>query len=274
VDTPKSSGARVTFAMITSALVVALAVVAAPSAMPQITSGEQLLVDPPVVTARLFYHGQTVRVSGAIPSGHEAAVVISDQGHGAVALKIKGRIWGVLWANTGEVNLISVPTLYLAATSTDLSNLGDAAVLDHLAIGYDALQSRSLMSPAGSPDDRHRLFMEFVKLQERGELYAINEGGVHLELDSSGDNRFSADFFFPPDVPVGSYDVRLLTFAEDGGTLFASSKITVNQAGLAAWISSLARERGLFYGLLSVIVALAAGLITGFVFDLGSKGGH
>lgn len=265
---------RRAFAIVFSLVTATLALVAAASVSPRPASDEPLLVDPPVVTARLFYHGQPVRVSGTIPAGHEAAVVISDEGQSHVALKIKGRIWGVLWANVGEMTLDSVPSLYLAATSTDLSNLGDAALLEGMTLGYDALQSRSQISPVGAAAEDRRFFMEFIKLKEREKLYAIDEGGVSLQPDGAGGLRFSGDFFFPPDVPPDRFDVRLLIFAEGGGKLLASSDLVVTQAGLAAGISTLARERGLLYGLFSVMVALAAGLITGFVFDLGSKGGH
>lgn len=265
---------RRAFPMVFSLVTATLALVATASVSPPPASGETLLVDPPVVIARLFYHGQSVRVSGAVPPGHELAIVISDGARDPIELKIKGRIWGVLWANVGEMTLDSVPSLYLAATSTDLSKLGNAAVLDRLAVGYGALQSRSRVSPAGAADEERRLFMEFIKLKEREKLYAIDEGGVRLQPDGAGGLRFSADFFFPPDVPPERFDVRLLIFAEGGGSLLDRADILVTQAGLVAWISSLAQERGLVYGLLSVMVALAAGLLTGFVFDLGSKGGH
>jgi len=260
--------------MIISVVTAALTTVSAVDATRSPASAEPLAVDPPVVIARLFYHGQSVRVSGAVPPGHELAIVISNDARDPIELKIKGRIWGVLWANVGEMTLDSVPSLYLAATSTDLSKLGNAAVLDRLAVGYGALQSRSRVSPAGAADEERRLFMEFIKLKEREKLYAIDEGGVRLQPDGAGGLRFSADFFFPPDVPPERFDVRLLIFAEGGGSLLDRADILVTQAGLAAWISSLAQERGLVYGLLSVMVALAAGLLTGFVFDLGSKGGH
>jgi len=36
----------------------------------------------------------------------------------------------------------------------------------------------------------------------------------------------------------------------------------------------MARQKGLVYGILAVLVALFAGLVTGVLFSLGGKGAH
>jgi len=61
-----------------------------------------LLVDPPRVSARLFYHGETVRVLGSVPGGHEVAIVIRGS-EAPVELKLKGKVGGIIWANVGDV---------------------------------------------------------------------------------------------------------------------------------------------------------------------------
>ncbi len=235
--------------------------------------GPRLVVDPPMVTARLFYHGKTVRVSGTAPAGHEVAIVISGK-ETPVDLKLKGKVGGLLWSNIGDVTIENVPSLYLLATSPGLRGSLGAHAVESASVGYRAVESKCRVSPARGADEDHRIFGEFVKLKEKQKLYGVTEGGVALTAGSSGDLDCAADFFIPPDVPVGSFDVQLLAFDRHRETVLASALLTVEKAGPAATISAMARERGLLYGVLSVIVALLAGVLAGVVFGHRSKRGH
>jgi hypothetical protein len=236
--------------------------------------GQRLVVEPPVVSARLFYHGLTVRVEGTAPAGHEVAVVIIGK-YTSIDLELKGKVGGLIWANTGAVTIENVPSLYLLATSPGLRDLLEANAIESPLVGYPAIESQCRLSPATGIDEEHRIFEEVVKLKEKEQLYGVAEGRVGLTTgEGAGDRACSAEFFIPPDVPVGSYDVYLLAFDRYRETVHASASLTVEQAGLAAAISAMARERGLLYGVLSVIVALLAGVLAGIVFGHSSKGGH
>jgi hypothetical protein len=235
--------------------------------------GPRLVVEPPIVTAGLFYHGKTVRVSGTVPAGHEVAIVISGKDT-LVDLKLKGKVGGVLWSNVGDVTIEDVPSLYLVATSPGLRRFLDANVIESASIGYRAVESKCRLSPARGAEEDQRIFGEFVRLKEKQKLFGVTESGVALAAGSSGDLDCAADFFIPPDVPVGNFDVQLLAFDRYGETALASAVLTVVKVGPAATISAMARERGLLYGVLSVIVALLAGVLAGVVFGHRSKGGH
>jgi hypothetical protein len=235
--------------------------------------GPLLVVEPPIVTAGLFYHGETVRVSGTVPAGHEAAIVISGKDT-PVDLKLKGKVGGVLWSNIGDVTIENVPSLYLAATSPGLQRFFGADAIESASVGYRAVESKCRLSPARGAEEDQRIFGDFVKLKEKQKLYGVTKSGVTLTAGSSGDFDCAADFFIPPDVPVGNFDVQLLAFDRYGETALASAVLTVVKVGPAATISAMARERGLLYGVLSVIVALLAGVLAGVVFGHRSKGGH
>jgi hypothetical protein len=105
-------------------------------------------------------------------------------------------------------------------------------------------------------------------------LYSSDDGGVRLDAQGDGTLRFSADFRLPAKAAEGEYEIRLYGFGEDGGRLMDVRTLKVEQVGMARWIHSMAQQHGLIYGILAVAIALAAGLLTGFLFGLGSKGGH
>ena len=232
-----------------------------------------LLLDPPRVTVRTFYHGQTVRVSGTAPLGHEVAIEIRGK-EVPVQLSVKGKVGGLIWANVEETALDNMPSLYMLATSTGFPDLSGDSLDGGEAVGYRALESRSLVSPSLGPDENHRVISEFVKLKEKEKLYDVLEGGVEVTPGSETCLDCAASFFIPPDVPVGNLTVRLLAFDRGYGFVVASADLPVVQAGLTATIATMARDHGLLYGVLSVIAALAAGLLAGVVFGHRSKGGH
>lgn len=230
-----------------------------------------LRVDPETVGVRLFYSGAKVHVEGSAPRGWEVAFVCTGK-EGRVHLKKKGKVGGVLWMNTGEVEIDHVPSLYLLATSRSLEKAGCLASFKELGVGRGALQSGAVIRPGG--EDETRIFDEFIKLKEKEGLYSFAEGALKREPGGDGTLGCSADFFLPAKVPEGEYEVRLYGFHDGTGRLMGTRTLTVEQAGIAAWIKSTAQERGLLYGILSVVIALAAGLVTGVLFNLGPRGGH
>jgi len=68
--------------------------------------------------------------------------------------------------------------------------------------------------------------------------------------------------------------VELFGYHEGMGELLATGKVAVRSAGLANLIASMAQRHGLLYGILSVIVAIGAGFITGVAFSKASKKAH
>jgi len=232
-----------------------------------------LLIDPTTITVRTFYDGQTVRVSGVAPVGHEVAIEISGS-EVPVELSVKGKVAGFIWANVEETTIENLPSLYMLATSTGFQDLPGDTSNGGESVGYPVLESRSRVSPSLGADENHRVISEFVKLKEKAELYSVVEGGVQLVPGSETCLDSAASFFIPPDVPVGNLTVRLLAFDRDHGFVVASADLPVVQAGLTAAVATMARDHGLLYGVLSVIAALAAGLLAGVIFGHRSKGGH
>ena len=240
---------------------------AAPGSEPAVS----MKVDPTEIPVGLFYSGATVHVEGTIPAGYEAAVLCSGE-EDSVELKIKGKVLRFLWMNIGEVVLEDVPSVYLLSTSGPLPDLAPPPVLGELGVGYPALQSRAARSPEQMESDGN--FGEFLKLKESENLYSCDEGGVRLEPEPSGAMRVSSECSLPSKVPWGEYEVQLFGFKAGKGELLHSERLHVAPAGVTASVSNLARNHGLLYGILAVLIALGVGLLTGLAFGLVSKKGN
>lgn len=230
-----------------------------------------LAVEPDEVGVDLFFNGATLHVRGAIPAGHEGAILCAGK-ETALSLQRKGRVWGFLWMNTSEVVFDRVPSVYVLHTSAPLARMGPAVLLERLGVGYESLEARTAFR--GPPSDRSAVFNELVRLKQREGLFSIAEGAAMLGRGAPGQLEVSTDVFLPARTPPGDYRIALFSFHGGEGATVAETTVVVRQTGFAAFISRTASERGLLYGIVAVLVAIAAGMSTGVVFGRGSRRPH
>lgn len=227
-----------------------------------------LRIEPAEIQMGFSYSGVSVEITAMVPAGHEVAIVCAGE-DGPVELKKRGKIWGVLWMNVGDLTFEQVPSLYNLTTSVELEDLAPATALERLGVGYDALRSRAVGT--GGDAEREKLFLELIKLKEKEGLFSQNQGGVKVEPRAGDVKQITASCWFPTKTPPGKYEIRVYAFKNHEGSLIHSGALEARQVGVASAIVHLSRERGLLYGVVAVVIALAVGLLTGLVFGLGKK---
>jgi len=230
----------------------------------QAADGE-VSVEPSRIGVGLFYGGATPRVHATVPAGSQVAIRLVGKRE-RLELKTKGKVWGVLWMNVGEVALDSVPAAYLLATSVPLAELAPDAERSRLDLGYDALARH-----AGPAADA---FGQFVKLKEREGVYRVDEGAVQLEPSDGQRANVSATIVLPARTPVGDYTVEVIAFEQGRGHSLGTASLRLEQAGLVRALRLLAVDHGLLYGFSAVLVAIVAGVLTGLVFGRKAGGPH
>jgi uncharacterized protein (TIGR02186 family) len=238
------------------------------------THGETLssglrMIHPQKLLITSFYHGEAVAVRALIPPGHEVALRIVGPEEDLHLLE-KGRVWG-LWMNIRQVTFHHVPTVYLLQTSKSLSTLADKKALHRLNMDYRSLLSHSLETEETSR--KFSLIDELIKLKEHDRLYQIQEGSIQIKPLSSGSfDQVEVKFPLPARISPGSYALELISFQDGEGTLLQRELIEVQLSGFTDLLHRLAKEKGLLYGVLAVIVATLSGLAIGIVFT--SRGAH
>lgn len=234
-------------------------------AVPAADPPEALVVEPSRVPVGLFFTGATLRVTGRIPDDCEAAVRLSS-GAERLELKEKGRVGGVLWMSVGDVVFEAAPVLYQLLTTAPLDTLAPAGVLDEWQLGYAAV-----VVPAD--EKAARLTLELVALKERDGLYADREGGLRVSPDG-GAVRVDGQFTLPASVRPGDYSVALVAFSGGRARELGRATVVVERVGAVRMMWELAMDHGLFYGSTAVVIALAAGLLTGLLFRSKRHGTH
>lgn len=225
----------------------------------------QLQLNKKSIEINTFYDGTTVQATGTVPAGSEAVIRLS--GHPQdLHLKKKGKAGGLLWMNIADLTFAHAPKIYMLYTS----EAGRGLLADNkLDFSLPSLEQRIEISPANENKDFY--FHEFLKLKKHEAVYAEFPEKITYTNEIGGDRHFRATLQIPPRMSEDTYAIDL--FAVKNGRIIGreSETLQVKMISFPKMLSRLAFNRGLLYGVLSVLVAVAAGLFMGTLFR--DKGG-
>ncbi len=218
-----------------------------------------------------FYHGSTVSVSGVSDPGTDLIIKItSPEGH--EVLKQKGKTAGLLWMNTGTLNLEHVPDLYSLHSTKKIDDMLGSHEMDKHIIGYPSLEKHIEMSPVSNEDEKSKWFNEFIKYKETSNLYTTSYGKIQTETNN-GKQFYYILTSWPYQAPPGDYLVTVYAVKDKKVVESAEAKVLVEQVGIVKTLSNMARSSGAVYGILSILAALGAGFGVGMIFRKGG-GAH
>ncbi|MBU4261296.1 MAG: TIGR02186 family protein [Proteobacteria bacterium] len=230
-----------------------------------------LNLDPASISISAFYNGTDVKVSGEAPADTELLIRLTGTRHD-VTLKKKGKVGGVLWMNVGEVTFENVPSVYLLYTSKGLGEIAtseNSNKWDSMGLGFDALKQDMKVLP--TTNDKEVVFKEFMKLKKHEDLYKLEPDAVQFTGPTGAMKPYTATIHVPPRLKPGTYQVDLIAVKGDKIIEGSSQQLKLTQIGFPAFLSSMAFDRSLLYGVMAVVIAIFAGLGTSLIFR--SKGG-
>lgn len=206
------------------------------------------------------FSGSNIFVFGAVkrdtplPEGTgplDVAIVIEGPLE-TITVRKKEKKLGI-WVNSDSVEIQLAPSFFTIATTGVLEEMLNEGDLRDYAIGLDyAVRPQPMDEAAG---DTESFAEAVIRIREDDGLYSQREGIINLTEDT----LFEADIPLPANLVEGDYTVRVYLIRDNNIVADASAEITVRKAGLEAWLYDLSRENALIYGLLSLLVALAAG---------------
>lgn len=201
-----------------------------------------------------------VKRETAIPDGPPLEVVITVAGPSTpVTVRRKDRRLGI-WVNTDEVEVDAAPSFYAVATSAPLPQaMSYTEDLRHHVTIPRAV--RLVGAPMGL-EDAPTFADALIRIRESEGLYQELIGAVVVDEQT----LFRARIELPANLTEGAYTTRI--FLTRGGAVVNSfeTSIAVNKVGLGRTLFDLAHEQPLIYGLLSLIIAIAAGWIASAAF--------
>jgi uncharacterized protein (TIGR02186 family) len=233
---------------------------AAATALPLPAAAEAIVAElsQTRVSITANFDGSEILVFGAVkreaplPEG-ELDVVITVLGPlEPIVVRRKSRVAGI-WVNTASVEVDAAPTFYAIATTGPLA----AVMSDTEDLRHKVSIARAIRS-VGAPQDvtDSESFTEaLIRIRQDTGLYQLEEGGVRLK-DAT---LFDTAFALPANLTEGEYRTRI--FLTRDGTVIDryETTISVSKVGLERYLFALAHDSPALYGLLSLLIAIAAG---------------
>ena len=216
---------------------------------------------PSRIEVDLFFRGAELVATGTVP--RDCRVVLKLEGERRVVAYRRKDRRGPLWIGTGRVVFDALPGLYLVASSSDSPDVG--LQMETVGVGFEALR-RNVSIEQSPPADDGFVFDEFLRLEKQRGFYAMRPGSLVLSDRDGALAEFRTEFRIPATVRPGAYRATLYCFKEHHPVSETVRTFTVEKAGLVRVLSVAAFQHGGLYGLISVVVALAAGLVVGVIF--------
>lgn len=192
--------------------------------------------------------------------GRYDVVVVLEGPARPVTVRRKDRVLGI-WMNTQSEGFVSVPQSYAISTTRAMQDITNPDSYRQLALGPDNIHMRP-----EEPDQSPATITEFTAaLRDRKKavgLYNERIGGVQF-LSS---NLFRATVTLAPDVPVGTHKARAFLFKNGLFVKESSAQLGIVKSGFEQLIFRLSANHGMFFGFLSVGVAIVTGWLGRVIF--------
>lgn len=217
------------------------------------------------------YSGSEVLVFGAIEnskqpsaeSGFYDVVIVVEGAPEPLVVRKKSRVAG-LWLNTTAFSFNAVPSYYAVVSTRPVEEFTEPALRDELGIGIAAVRM------AASADSAIRVSSEdfiankqaVARLKEAEGLFKHDDYGVIF----TGRSLFRSKIDLPATVPVGPLTARVYLF-HDGKVLSRyQARVVLEREGIERWLHAFAFEQPYLYGLMTVLLAVVAGLLASAFF--------
>ncbi len=208
--------------------------------------------------SEIFVYGAVARTAPARDAALGLVVRVVGPAE-PVVVRRKDRVAGV-WANVEQARIDSAPSYYAVASTGPFHQ-----TISHTAdLRYGVSLERALrfVGSASSSEAREGFLDAVVRLRLRNGLYVRQPGGVAMVDDT----LFRASFTLPANIVEGAYTASVfLTHDREVVDVF-ETRIDVRKAGMERQIYDLARNNPALYALLSIVVAVLAGLAASEAF--------
>lgn len=222
------------------------------------------------ITVSSDYRGSSVTVFGVNPDRRgRGDIVVVVRGPNAPASVMQKRrvLW--LWVNSSPVRFSEAPSFFAVLSNRPLRQIASPQAI--WRYGLDPAASAQLESavPAGANPADYRNAL--VRLRRAQGLYqeftggeAASGNGGALTLYQGG--LFRAVVRLPANAPIAEYYADTYLFRD--GRLISSQRVRVDisRVGVERSIHDLATRSSFIYGVLTVLIALAAGWAAAFLF--------
>ena len=214
------------------------------------------------ITVNSDYSGSNITVFGVNPDrrGRGDVVVVVRGPNEATTLMRKRLVLG-LWVNGDPVTFSEAPSFFAVLSSRPLRSIVGPQAIWRYQLDPAASAQLASAVPAGADPSAYRAAL--VRLRRAQGLYQEFSGRASPErrggLTTYQGGLFRAVVRLPANAPIAQYQADAYVFRE--GRLISSQRIPIGivRVGVERRIHDLATQASWLYGIVTVLLALAAG---------------
>lgn len=159
----------------------------------------------------------------------------------------------LIWINDAAAEIDRAPSFYAVSTSGPLSQiLSTTSDMQHRITAPRAI--RTVRAPMMG-DEPLAFTQALIRIRERQNLFQTNIGEVAVREGT----LFNTSIALPANLVEGSYTARVFLTRARRVVAEYKTSIRVEKVGLGRFLYTLAHEQPLAYGMLSLVIAVAAG---------------
>jgi uncharacterized protein (TIGR02186 family) len=164
-----------------------------------------------------------------------------------------------IWLNGEEIAFKNFPSFFHIISNLPLEQIADP---EELAVNGLAFDSAPFLQPIGNTANVGEFSQELIRLMKEQYLYKRIDHGVTFHSDTF----YSARIELPAHVPNGNYIA--ITYLFQDGKLKAkkAQRFSVRTVGFERFLSTSAKDYSFLYGLVSVLLAIFTGWLSGVAF--------
>ena len=203
--------------------------------------------------------GTDVLLFGTVDPDSNVVVVVRGPEEATTVWR-KGRFAGI-WVNDRRVVFERVPSFYAVRSNAPLDEIASETTRARHGMGARFLRLRTAEEDVGEAEAS--IFRQaLIRNKERDGLFAT--GGDNITF--LGGQLFRTRLHFPANVPTGFYDVEVFMLQEGRVVHAQTTPLIVRKAGLGADVFFFAHNYSAVYGIIAVLLAVAAGVLAAFIF--------
>jgi uncharacterized protein (TIGR02186 family) len=189
----------------------------------------------------------------AVATGGYDVVVVLEGPPRPIVVREKKRVLG-MWVNADSFAFDDVQRSYVLASTGKMQDIATDELFKQLALGVP----QRFFTPANPREGEIRLarfsgILKDLKLEDG--LYHEGEGNVRFLSQS----LFKASLSLPSNIPLGTHRARAFLFKDQVFLDEDSTGLYVTKDSFEQWLFGQARENGLAYGFVAVLLAISVG---------------
>jgi uncharacterized protein (TIGR02186 family) len=217
------------------------------------------------------FNGTEIVIFGAVDnsqqpsaeSGYYDVLIVVEGVPGRLVARHKNNVAG-LWLNTSSATFDLVPSYYAMSSTRPLEEIASEEFRALHGIGFQHLRFTPAVgqSQALSSEDLKAFREAIIRLKEKQGLYVKDDYSVAF----IGRSLFRASIELPANVTVGPFETRVYLFRDEKLLSKYTVRLDLQREGLERHLHAFAFGFPTLYGLTTVAIAIAAGLLASAAF--------